>query len=190
MPWTRRLPSGRWRAEFRDHHGRKRGRTFERKGGATRFLAEQTSAMSRGDYIDPQLGKVTLESFWPRFQSSARNLRPSTQATYETLARVHILPTLGGSRLGSLSRLDVEDWLQGLIAGGVGPSTANAAHRVLRRILQAACDAGLMARNPASGVKAPRPPREEMRFLSPAEIHAIAADVPERYRALVLCSGS
>ncbi|MBA2313579.1 MAG: tyrosine-type recombinase/integrase [Actinobacteria bacterium] len=189
MAWTLRLPSGRWRAEYRDPHGRKRGQSFDRKADATRWLAAQTTAMARGDYVDPTLGRATLEDFWPRFQTSARNLRPSTQATYEALARVHILPQLGRARLGSITRLDIEEWLQGLQAAGVGPSTANAAHRVLRRVLQAACDAGLVARNPAAGVKAPRPPREEMRFLSPQEVHAIALEVQPRYRALIILLG-
>jgi integrase len=188
MGWVRRS-RGRWRAEWRDPRGRKRSKTFDRKADAARYLATQATAIARGDYVDPLLGRATLEDFWPRFQSSARNLRPSTQATYEAIARVHILPQLGPSPLGALTRLDIEDWLQGLIAAGAGPSTANAAHRVLRRILQAACDAGLIARNPASGVKAPRAPREEMRFLTPGEIHAVANEVPARYRALVLLLG-
>jgi hypothetical protein len=99
--WVQRS-RGRWRAEWRDPRGRKRSKTFDRKADATRYLATQATAIARGDYVDPMLGKATLESFWPRFQSSARNLRPSTQATYEAIARVHILPQLGARPLGRL----------------------------------------------------------------------------------------
>jgi integrase len=72
---------------------------------------------------------------------------------------------------------------------GVGAGTINAAHRVLRIVLNVAVRERVIGRNPAVGVKAPKPKRDEMRFLKPEEIQAIAEAVPKRYRALVLLLG-
>ena len=57
MAWVRKAPSGRYRAEYRDPFGRKRSRSFDRKADAQRWLAEQTTSIARGSYVDPSGGK-------------------------------------------------------------------------------------------------------------------------------------
>jgi integrase len=76
-----------------------------------------------------------------------------------------------------------------LTAAGVRAATVGASFRLLRRVLSAAEAAGMVTKNPARGVKVPPSPREEMRFLSPGELLAVAEAVEERDRALVLLLG-
>ena len=56
----------------------------------------------------------------------------------------------------------------------------------MKKIMATAVTAGLISSSPCLGVKVPRIEREEMRFLEPAEITALADAIDRRYRALVL----
>ena len=53
-------------------------------------------------------------------------------------------------------------------------------------MLGAAVDAGMIAQSPCQRVPLPKIEREEMRFLTPAEIARLADAIRPRYRALVL----
>lgn len=186
MGWITRAPSGRWKATYRDPDRHQRSRTFLRKADAERWLRAMEATIDRGTWVDPGLGRTTLEEFFfQHYLPSAVHLRPKTVETYRALATKHILPRLGARPLDRISRLDVETWLAQLLADGVGPARAAAAFRVLRLVLGAAERADFIPRNPARGVKAPRSPRREMRFLTPEEVDRIADAVPPRYRALV-----
>jgi integrase len=50
----------------------------------------------------------------------------------------------------------------------------------------AAVDAGMLAQSPCRRVPLPKVEREEMRFLTPAEVATLADAIDQRYRALVL----
>jgi integrase len=59
-------------------------------------------------------------------------------------------------------------------------------HGTLRVILNVAVRAGRLRVNPAAGLPLPRPRSIEQRYLTPAQIDALATAVPERYRAAIL----
>jgi integrase len=61
----------------------------------------------------------------------------------------------------------------------------NASYRLLRRIFNAAVEAGMISRNPCAGTKAPAPGTEEMRFLNAGEVAHLAASTPEQYQTLI-----
>jgi integrase len=178
-------PSGRWKAIWRDPEGRQRSKTFVRREDAVRFRRKMLLERDRGDYRDPSLGRTTLDEFWPRFLAASPHLRPATVDLYTRLSRLHILPELGRRPLGTLSRLDIEAWVAQL-AERRGPATTDAAYRILRRVLGAAEAAGILPRNPARGVKTPKAPRKEMRYLSAAEVWRIVDATPPPYQTLVL----
>ncbi|HZQ77896.1 MAG TPA: site-specific integrase [Acidimicrobiia bacterium] len=73
-----------------------------------------------------------------------------------------------------------------LNAAGRAPATAQKAYQTLSKILQGAVDAGLIAQSPCRRIGLPRVEREEMRFLTPAEISGLAEAIEPRYRAMVL----
>ena len=178
----------RWEARWKDPQTRKdRSRSFDTKREAEAFLASVKTSQMQGSYVDPSLGRTTLEQWWrDRYLPSASHLKASTRDRYCGLMDKQVLPYLGRSRLGALGRLEVEGWVTQLGSEGTSAATTAAAHRVLRLVLQSACNAGVIAKNPASRVRTPRAPRQEMRFLTVEEVDAIAARVPPRYRALVL----
>lgn len=185
---VRKTASGRWQAVWREPGARsQKAKSFRTKREAQGFLNLIESEKLRGTYTDPHLGKTTLEQWWASYQESGSflSLRPSTKERYEQSMRLHVLPALGRRQLGSIRRIDVDGWMSHL-ARAHSPATVNAAHRVLRVVLQLAHNNALISTNPARGIKAMTLPKEEMRFLNVDEVNRIADVVLERYRALVL----
>ena len=77
-----------------------------------------TTNQAEGTYVDPALGRTTLEAWWSRFIESQPQLAPSTREQYESMARNHILPCLGTRKLATLTRLDIEQWVRELVRDG------------------------------------------------------------------------
>jgi integrase len=76
-----------------------------------------------------------------------------------------------------------------LSAGPLAPATGQKAYQLLGKVMVAAVDAGMLAQSPCRRVPPPKVEREEMRFLTPAEIARLADSIVPRYRALVLVAG-
>ena len=93
--------------------------------------------------------------------------RASRRKQVERNLENQFLPAFGTLRLDRIRRLDVERWFDAY--SKTAPGGANLALQLLRQILNAAVDAGLIAANPADGVR--RNPRPKLtRFLSTVEI--------------------
>jgi integrase len=60
------------------------------------------------------------------------------------------------------------------------------AYQLLGRTMTAAVNADMLARSPCRAVRLPKIERQEMRFLTPAEVARLADAIGLRYRALVL----
>jgi integrase len=69
---------------------------------------------------------------------------------------------------------------------GLAPATVQKVYQLLGKVMGAAVDAGMIAQTPCRRVPLPKVEREEMRFLTPAEIARLADAIDQRYRALVL----
>lgn len=84
---VRRLPDGspgqvRWRARYRDVHGRTRSRTFTRKLDAERFL-ERNGTGDAAERVDRPVGRRTsfnewADAWWP----TTSKVRPNTRRGY------------------------------------------------------------------------------------------------------------
>jgi integrase len=183
----RRLANGRWQARFRGPDGREHARNFTRKVDATRFLTTVDAGKLRGEWTDPQLGRMKLEEFWPELQRKlATRIRPSTLALYEMLWRLHIGPGLGGRSMASITRYRIEEFVAALEDRGVGEATIGAALRLLHRILEAATAEGLVATNQAHGVRPPALPHRTMRFLTLDQVDDLVAATPDGWKAFVM----
>ena len=101
---VRKLPSGRWQARYRNTGGRMIAapETFVTKGDATAWLAGARTDQSRGLFVNPKAGRVTITDFSVRFLAE-RVLTPRAHETYQGLLKLHILPTLGDIEIGRLA---------------------------------------------------------------------------------------
>ena len=107
------------------------------------------------------------------------NLRPKTIASYGAIVRRHLIPTLGHIGLSRLTPDDVERYCANKAAAGLAPKTVRHHHSVLRRALREAERRGLIQRNVARLVTPPKPPRYEVRALTPRDARAILAATRE-----------
>lgn len=119
----RRLPSGRYQASYLGLDGQRRygAETFERKSDAERFLALTEVQIYRGDWTDPELGKIELRDYAERWIAQRPGLRLRTVDLYSWLLRKHITPYLGRVPLGKLSAAMIREWRSQLLrSGGLG----------------------------------------------------------------------
>lgn len=182
-----RRPNGQWRARYRDATNREHARHFDRKVDASRWLDSVTAARETGTYLDPAAGSCPLGEYAQTWLERQVQLKPSTRARYAAIVRTHILPAFGSVPLARIERSAVTAWVRTLVDAGLAGPTVQHVHRVLHMILTAAVDDGRLVRNPAARVKLPRDRRREKRFLSHAEVAALAdAAGPDRLAVLVL----
>lgn len=174
----------RWRARYEDPDGRGRNRSFATKVMAEKFLTEVEHSKNVGTYRDPDAGRVTLRAYaldW----LAARTCDPATRQVYEGHLDHHILPGLGGERLDQLAARPTK--VQAFVAGLVmAPSTARQILGTLSRIMAAAVDDALIARNPcrAASVRAPKQAQRKVVPWTRPEVAAVRAGLPQRYRAM------
>lgn len=188
-----RLPSGRWRVRVSDPTTGERVSlgSYARKSDAERAYATAVADQSRGIWVDPRHGRLTLAEYAPtwlaaRLTSKGEPLRPRVRELYESELRLHILPSLGRLELGRLNTATVRSWHAALLANGPGASTVAKCYRLLRAMLATAVEDGVIAVNPCTikGASAEHAP--ERPIITAAQAWALADAVDPRFRALVL----
>lgn len=186
--WLRKLPSGRWQASYLGPDGQRRlaPDTFRTRGEAERWMTLVEAELSLGRWTDPELQRVTLAEFGDRWIAERPGLRPRTVDLYRWLFGKHVRPLLGSVRLADLDAATVRRWRYDLLDGGVSPTMAAKAYRLLRAILMTALDDGSIARNPCRIRGAGSEPTPERPILSVAQVFALAEQMPPRYGALVI----
>lgn len=115
---------------------------------------------------------------------SGHPYKPSAIRGYETALVTRVLPELGGARLSEIRRVDLQDFADGLCAGGLDASTVRNTLMPLRVIFRRALARGDVAVNPTTGLELPAIEGSRERVASPAEAEALLAALPERDRAL------
>lgn len=178
-------PDGRWRARYRDRAGKEISRHFERKVEAQRWLDSVTTAVANGVYVDPARSRMTVAEWSHKWLDTKTNLKATTRRDYESLLHAHIRPRWGHLALAEVQHEDVTTWLAELTAQGLSASRVRAAHVTLSQMLKLAVRSGRLARNAAEYVPLPRVHRAEKRYLTHAEVDALA-DAAGGYRVAVL----
>lgn len=191
MASIERWKGNRWRARYRTPDGKSRGKVFDRKADAQRFLASVEHSKHTGAYVDASAGRVTFAKFAEQWLA-AQTFDESTREAVAIRLRVHLNPTFGKMELRSIRPSTVQAWLRAQQAGSA-PRYVRVILANLSAILGAAVEDGIIARNPCSS-KAVRAPAIEHRRIVPwtnQQVQAVIAAHPEPYRAIpVVGSGT
>jgi integrase len=119
--------------------------------------------------------------------------RPRTHASYAQLVRLHIEPELGRVPLAKLSPQQVQQLMNRKLASGLSPRTVRYIRAVLRRALNQALKWGLVPRNVATLVEAPKSEACEIRPLDPHQarrlLEALRGDRAEALYSVALAVG-
>lgn len=126
---------------------------------------------------------MTVTDFAATWLAGKANLAESTRNRYKGIIDTHITPTLGGMQIGRVRHIDVQDWVSG--QAGIAASSVVKNHRVLSQVLALAVRDGRIPTNPATGVNLPKVAHKKRRYLTAAEVEALA-DAAGQWRPLVL----
>lgn len=179
---------GRWEGKITIPGGGKRRRKCvygKTRQEVVAKLGEARAELARG--LQPANEKRTLQAFLAEWLESVRppNTRPATFRRYEEIVRLHLVPTLGGTRLVRLTPADVERMLNAIVrSAGSDPDRRRRKHRtashvraVLRTALNRARRHGLVATNAAADATWRQPPRSDVRFLTPEQAKTLLAAI-------------
>ncbi|MGI9031941.1 MAG: tyrosine-type recombinase/integrase [Ilumatobacteraceae bacterium] len=188
-PWgnARKLPSGRWQARYQIKGvWRTAPETFRTKGLADSWLAATRTDLERGNWIDPEAGKVPLADYATTWLQHKPDIRPRTRELYEDQLRLHLLPTLGAIELTSITPVTVRTWRADKLGAGTGASTMSKCYRLLHAIFATALEDGLVPRNPCviKGASVERP--KERPIATIEQVYALADAIEPRWRAMIL----
>jgi hypothetical protein len=86
--------------------GRRRGKVFDRKIDAERFLREIGTSIDRNSHVDPSRGKITMSPFGDKWLATQGHLKPSTYARCEGIVSKHIKPRWGTTPLVKITHED------------------------------------------------------------------------------------
>jgi integrase len=113
----------------------------------------------RGDWISKAL--------------AASDRKQATNDLYATIARTHLVPTVGTIPLGRLRPSDVEALIVVERDAGLSASTVRTIYTVLRAALDIASRDGLLRSNPAAAVKRPGVERKDAPHLTAEQAQAL-----------------
>ncbi|MEQ7124374.1 site-specific integrase [Actinopolymorpha sp. B11F2] len=166
----------RYRARYRGPDGRERNKSFRRKLDAQRWLAEQKTRISRGEWVDPAALRINFGVVAQEWFGTILHLKPRTRDGYRRLLDRRILPRWERVPMGKLAGL-VPDWITELGASNLSPTDIRQTVYVFSAVCQYGIRTGRLLANPVSGVKLPRPkPSRDRVFLSHAEVGKLAAE--------------
>ncbi len=186
IPSARHGRGKRYRVRWVDpESGEDRTRLFDKKKDADQFDANVHADISRGHYIDPTAGKVTLREYSERWMAQQIHAG-STQEKVESAFRLHIWPLLGDDPMDRLRRGHVQAWVKDRSTEGVlAASTVHVVYGYLATMFKAAVLDRVIGVSPCQGIKLPDIPDADRYVPTPRVFVVVAAELPARYRAAV-----
>jgi len=148
------------------------------KKDAEKRLAELLNQLDNGTFI--KSGKTTLGEYLERWLKNYTwpNLAPRTAEGYESIIRCHLVPALGKIPLTQLKPEHLQRYYSEKLSGGrydgkgaLTRTTVSHHHTCLHRALKMALKWGLISRNPADAITAPRPQRSEMHTMNEDDLY-------------------
>ncbi|MFI5709807.1 phage integrase central domain-containing protein [Kribbella sp. NPDC051620] len=174
----------RWLAGWLDPNGDERTRAFGTKAAAERHGHAMETDRERGEYIDPEAGKIRFDEVAERWLGS-RVVDPATAIRYESVHRLHVSPVFGRRQLRTIKPSEIAAWVTDLNAR-YGPSTARTAYLILQGTLGLAVDDETIKRNPAKArvVTVPAPKGGKVVVWGDDVVLRIVEANPPQYRPI------
>jgi integrase len=187
-PGITRRPDGRYRARYRDASGGEHVKHFPTFARAEQWQKEQQASVVRHDHVAPRRAEMRFADWVEQWLASRAHLKPKTIASYRSLLDTRILPTWRDVKLSAITNADVATWVAGMRAAGLSASRVRQAFHLFGAALDDAVRDRRLASNPAAGVRLPKLPTTERRYLDHGQLEALANACGE-HRTLVLVLG-
>ncbi len=167
---VRQRVDGRWEACLHLPDGRRTYHYAKTQKEVRDWLVARRRELQLGEYTPPD--RQTLGEFLQHWltDSVKVRVRPKTYSSYESLVRVHVMPTpLARRPLQGLTPQELQAWLNARVESGTSPRLAQYIHAVLRSALEQAYKWLMVPRNIAKLVDPPRVQRHEVQPLTPEQ---------------------
>lgn len=180
---VRMLPSGRVQARYPGPDGKVRSAptTFPNKRAAERWLTLKEAEIARGEWVDPDAGKITVKEWGERWlEAVTPSLKPKTRASYVSLLKTQVFPRFGNTEIAQIRPITVSEWIASMKKRELSASRIRQAYVVLTQIMKSAVHNELIKASPCVGIKLPRLPHTQPRILAEEEVSRLiaAADAP------------
>lgn len=179
------LPSGKYRARYRDADGRQHSKSFDRLRDAKTWRTLQLAAIQAGTHVAAADAKTTFEDFARERMTAWRKHKESTRLAVESHLRVHVFPTFGARPIGSIRPAHVEAWVARKELE-LAPATLHVVFAWVRRVFSDAQKQRLITDSPCDGIELPERVKREVEPLSLDAVDALVDAMPSRLRATVL----
>jgi integrase len=183
-PWEASAYSARDRKKLR--------KAFPTKAAAVAWRDDTRSAVRRGTIRAASTD--VLEGVAGEWLEGARTglirnrsgdpYKPSAVRAYEAALRLRVYPALGRKPLSAITRTDLQDLADRLLADGLEPSTIGGTILPLRAIYRRAMSRGEVAVNPTTGLELPKVRGGRDRIADPGECSRLLDALPAGDRAL------
>lgn len=170
----------RYRVRWVDDTGQERSRLFDRKADADRWDANVRADVSRGQYIDPSAGKVTVEQYGEQWRAAQLH-RDHTVDRIERTLRLHVYPTFGSSELRRVRPSQIQAWVRDR-SKVLAPGSVKVTYQVVAGVFAAAVRDRLIGRTPCEDIRLPEVERSSLIIATPVQVHGLAAALPLLYR--------
>jgi integrase len=183
----RKLPSGKYQASFVGPSGARQNApdTFITKTDAGRWLAKVEADLSRGTWLDDQLGRQAFGDYARTWLRDNTKIGPRYRETCTRNLRLH-MTALEDISLRALTPPVIREWYAAALRGTGGRTSIQQAYRLLHAVLATAVRDGAIPVNPANIDGAGTDRAKERPVASVAQVVALIEAITPRYRAAVL----
>lgn len=160
--------------------------SFEKLEDAKQWLKTSATDASRGTFIDPRAGSITLQTYVEQHWWPSTRYPPGTREAMTNRIWGHILPHIGATPLNAITTDTVNAW-SARAERDLDPGSVRVCWMHLSTILQAAKDAKRIAVNPCRGhstAKPPAKPKGKARRWDQDRVMAVRGALPPRYQVL------
>ncbi|HVY09517.1 MAG TPA: tyrosine-type recombinase/integrase [Mycobacteriales bacterium] len=142
--------------------------------------------MESDEWIDPTDGKITFERYVEDYWWPSRQLEVSTRAAYRSYLDKHFIPYFGARPMATITTTAIEAWIAQATADGLSAASVRKYHSMLKTIFKRAIRDRVISHNPCAETELPKTVGQPRTILSPADFDRLLAEIPDRWRLLVL----
>lgn len=195
MGWCKiRKSSGKWQAGYRDPNGKQhvKGGFDTKKDGVAWFTLQEASVV-KGGWRDPAEGNITFADYWTqRFPwphlTKRTAMREGTQQQYRRYYEAHLAPFFGDMKMGKIDRATIRRFVRSM--DGLSANVQLRQLTILASVFKLAIRDEVIVIDPMLNVEKPlKTKRADIHAPDLRSLHALADEVDDRFRALVLLLG-
>jgi len=172
-----------WYAYWRDAAGKQHAKAIgTNKKAAEAYVSQILAQVNDGTFR--KLQKITFPEFaeqWLRDYATVQ-VKPSTLARYKEIIAGSLVPFFGDAVLSSITTAKIQHYVAIRLTDGSAPATVQKALVLLKGMFKRAVEWDYLKVNPASPVKSPKIPHNEMDFLTPTEINLFLDVLDQKWK--------